>query len=370
MLPRSLDRTAAAAADLAACEALLADGSRTFFLASRMLPQRVRAPAAALYAFCRIADDEVDIHGGRLSALARLRERLDRAYAGRPLDTPLDRALAAVVSEFVLPRALPDALIEGLEWDAQRRRYEDLSDLHGYAARVAGSVGAMMAWLMGVRDPAVVACACDLGAAMQFSNIARDVGEDARAGRLYLPQRWLREAGIDGEAWLAAPAPSEALGWVTQRLLRVADHLYRRADAGIAHLPPTCRPGIYAARLMYAEIGAEVTRLGGDALTQRAVVAHWRKAALLLRALGLTLVPPATLPGPALAEAGFLVDAIGTAAFAMRRSAPPSSAWPGWNFAERLIRVIELFENLERRERSGYIVFPGDAALSETEGCR
>ena len=116
-----------------------------------------------------------------------------------------DRALASVIARYAIPRAVPQALLEGFAWDREGRRYETLADLTAYAARVAGTVGAMMALLMDERRPEVLARACDLGVAMQFSNIARDVGEDARAGRLYLPQEWLREAGLDPEAWLAAP---------------------------------------------------------------------------------------------------------------------------------------------------------------------
>ncbi|MBD0273222.1 MAG: phytoene/squalene synthase family protein, partial [Acetobacteraceae bacterium] len=273
------------AADLAACRALLRGGSRSFHAASLLLPARVRAPATALYAFCRLADDAVDLDGGRPAAVARLRERLARAYEGRPLPIPADRAFAAVVSRHGIPRALPEALLEGLAWDAEGgRRYEDLPALEAYAARVAGSVGCMMAVLMGVRDRGALARACDLGVAMQLTNIARDVGEDARAGRLYLPQRWLREGGVDPDAWLARPAFDPALAAVVRRLLRAADELYHRAGAGIAALPAGCRPGIRAAGLLYAGIGREVERRGFDSVGARARVPGSRKAALLLRA--------------------------------------------------------------------------------------
>ena len=96
-----------------------------------------------------------------------------------------------------MPRILPDALLEGLAWDAMGRRYATLSDLRAYSARVASAVGAMMCVLMRVRDRDALARACDLGVAMQLTNIARDVGEDAREGRLYLPTDWLAGAGVD-----------------------------------------------------------------------------------------------------------------------------------------------------------------------------
>ena len=99
------------------------------------------------------------------------------------------------------------ALLEGFAWGHRGAAATETlpDDVQDYAARVAGTVGAMMAVLMGARSPEAVARACDLGVAMQFSNIARDVGEDARAGRIYLPLRWLAEAGIDPEAFLASP---------------------------------------------------------------------------------------------------------------------------------------------------------------------
>ena len=92
-----------------------------------------------------------------------------------------------MVAEHKLPRAIPEALLEGFAWDAAHRRYETLSAVRAYGARVAGSVGAMMCLIMGATSRDALSRACDLGLAMQLTNIARDVGEDARAGRLYLP---------------------------------------------------------------------------------------------------------------------------------------------------------------------------------------
>ena len=281
------------AEDLAACRALLRGGSRSFSLASGLLPRRVRDPAVALYAFCRLADDAIDRDKGGAAALARLRERLERAYAGRPMPIPADRALARVVARFAIPFALPHALLEGLAWDADARRYETLDELTAYAIRVAGAVGEMMALVMGVRAPETLARACDLGVAMQFSNIARDLGEDAREGRLYLPLGWLREAGIDPDAWLAAPVFDAAIAAVVRRLLAEAETLYARADVGIAALPLSCRTGIRAARLLYAEIGAEVARRGHDSVTGRAVVPLPRKLVVLARDLPPPLLSPA-----------------------------------------------------------------------------
>ncbi|MCG6896739.1 MAG: phytoene/squalene synthase family protein, partial [Thiocapsa sp.] len=304
----------ASAADVAACRELLRGGSRSFYAASFLLPQRIRDPAIALYAFCRIADDAVDCAGNDPSAQARaldeLHDRLDRVYDGRPSDAYTDRALTDVVESFAIPKALLEALLEGFEWDAQGRRFEDLSGVYDYSARVAGTVGAMMAALMGARTSQLVARACDLGVAMQLTNIARDVGEDARNGRLYLPMQWMREAGIDPEAWLASPVFNEDLAGVIERLLRAADGLYVRSDVGIAGLPFGCRAGINAARYLYAEIGRQVERQGLDSVSRRAVVPGSRKVQLLAPILGTAVLSPRYVSAPPLEETRFLVDAV------------------------------------------------------------
>lgn len=280
-------------------------------MASKLLPKSVREPAFALYAFCRVSDDLVDEGGDPRAAISTLKARLDRAYAGTPDPSPCDRAFAATVAQFALPRALPEALIEGFEWDAEGRRYETLEDVEAYGARVAGAVGSMMAVLMGARDPERQARAADLGVAMQLTNICRDVGEDARAGRLYLPLQWLRAEGIDPEAFLADPKHSPALARVVARLLARADELYARADAGIAALPRACRGSIAAARHIYRGIGLDVARHGHDSVSRRARVSGWGKLGLLLRS-SLAFVAPGGrhAPAPPLEATRFLVEAV------------------------------------------------------------
>ena len=303
-----------APADLAHCRDAIRTGSRSFHAASKLLPAAVRDPALALYAFCRLADDAVDEGDAKAAAVLTLRERLDLAYAGRPRNAPADRAFAALIAEYDMPRALPEALLEGLAWDAEGRRYATLSDLCAYSARVAAAVGAMMCVLMRVRDPDALARACDLGLAMQLTNIARDVGEDARAGRFYLPADWCEDVGLDPRAFLADPRPGREVTRLTRRLLRQADRLYLRAEAGIAVLPAGCRPGIYAARHIYAGIGAEVARLGHDSVSRRAITGRGQKlrwlGLSLTKAMAAGLLPrPATLHAPPAPEVAFLVDA-------------------------------------------------------------
>ncbi len=299
--------------DMTVCRNMLREGSHSFYAASLLLPADVREPACALYAFCRLADDAVDDGPADANAVVRLSQRLDRIYAGDPYDHPADRAMVHIVETYNMPRALPDALIDGFRWDLDQRRYDTLEDVYDYAARVAGSVGVMMALLMGERDPIVLSRACDLGVAMQLTNIARDVGEDARNGRIYLPLDWMREAGVDVAAWLSNPEPGPAIAEVVRRLLLAADMLYLRSRSGIARLPVGCRPGIYAAMRIYREIGVELKRRGLDSITQRTVVSRGRKSFLLGHAMLSTINPRRLDRSPPLDATRYLIDAVGEA---------------------------------------------------------
>jgi len=319
MQPSLPERPLVSPADLAACRQMIRDGSKTFYTASLLLPQRVCDASRSLYAFCRVADDAVD-------------QSADSGAAVSQLPQPADRAFADVVARFAIPREIPEALIEGFAWDAASRPYETLSDLQAYAVRVAGTVGAMMSLVMQVRSPQALARACDLGIAMQFTNIARDVGEDARNGRLYLPRQWMREEGLDPDSFLGTPYFSRSLAKVIARLLAESDRLYARSLTGIAVLPAACQPSIHAARLLYAEIG--------DSIGSRAVVRSSRKLVLLGSALAASLSRPAASLAPAVPEAQFLVDAVQSAGQAEQ---PPR------NFDERAQWLTELFTRIARQ---------------------
>lgn len=361
--PQSAEARSEAAADIVACRAMLQENSRTFFAASLLLPKAVREPSLALYAFCRVADDAVDLHEKKTEAVLDLRDRLARLYAGQPSDASSDRAFADIATRFAIPREIPEALIEGFAWDAEFRRYETINEVYAYGTRVAGTVGVMMALLMGTRGAAALARACDLGVAMQLSNIARDVGEDARERRLYLPMSWMRDAGIDPDRWLDAPEFTPALASVVQRLLRAADALYDRVGQGVAELPAACRPGINAASVLYQEIGKQVERNGFDSVSQRAVVGSGRKAALLSKVLMMPVERSDGRVVEPLEEARHLVHAVVRADRATHASVQSAAthsnrapAW--WNIRDRALWLIDLFERLERQDQGQRISQP------------
>lgn len=330
-------------ADRKACQALIRQGSRSFFAASMLLPAYLRDPAYAIYAFCRIADDAVDDINADDQATVRLRERLDAAYNDTPMDDPCDRALADVIFRYDLPKPLFEALIEGLEWDQTGRSYQTIENLHAYAARVASAVGTIMTCLMGRKSPETVARACDLGVAMQLTNIARDVGEDARNGRVYLPHDWLTEAGLSPNELIADPKMSPELGFVVKRLLDHADELYAQSRIGIAQLPSRSRPAINAARRIYAAIGDEIAKNGYDSINYRAYVTTRRKLTIALAATGEAYMPCRKEQPLKLDETQFLVSAV------KDHNHKNDSAFAG--ASSQIEFVISMIAVLDRRQR-------------------
>jgi phytoene synthase len=337
--------------DLEACTELMRGGSKSFFAASRLLPSRLRPPAIALYAFCRLADDAIDEGDDPVLAMADLKSRLAGIYAGRPGAEDADRALTVVVHRYGIPMGLLEALLDGFLWDSQGRRYETLADVEAYGARVAGTVGAMMAIIMGASSDTAIARASELGVAMQLTNIARDIGDDARMGRLYIPRAWFREIGMDADAWLADPVFDSRIAGFTQRLLLRADALYRRGEFGLAELPWDCRPAIQAARLVYAEIGKQLERKGLNSVSHRTVVSTARKLALIARATAVAVKAPAlpAVPLSPVPAIHYLVDIVSSE----RHPLIHQQAWtvPSRSFDERVEWMVDLFGRLEKRER-------------------
>ena len=267
---------------------LIQKGSKSFAMAAKLLPRDVRYDAIMLYAWCRHCDDVIDdqiLGFARDTAstqtpadrLEHLREQTKLALHGNAHE-PVFIAIGRVVRKHGIPDRHPMELLNGFEMDVNGRVYETLDDTLDYCYHVAGVVGVMMAMMMGVRDRPTLNRASDLGIAFQLTNIARDVVEDAKGGRCYLPREWLREAGIDG-ADLSDPRHRLAVFQVTRKLLQEADEYYRSALFGMQRLPLGAAVGIGCARRVYRDIGRIVANRGENAWDGRAIVGRSRKAA-------------------------------------------------------------------------------------------
>ena len=289
-----------------AARAALAAGSKSFALAGKLLPAGYRDDATVLYAWCRRCDDAIDLAPvtERMAALRRMRAELEAVYAGAPIVDPALVAFAEVVRRGNIPRRYPSELLDGFQMDVDGVRYRTVAELLGYAYRVAGTVGVMMAHLLGASGAEPLRRAAHLGIAMQLTNICRDVDEDWRNGRLYLPEELLgaaprhalTELGFaqrsrrgrfkepsQGSCPIVALNPAIAAGAIGHLLAR-AEAFYESGEGGLAALQFRCAAAIRAARLIYADIGRVIAANGHDIRRGRAVVSRGRKLWLVARA--------------------------------------------------------------------------------------
>jgi phytoene synthase len=274
-------------------------GSKSFALASKLFDPVTRERAWLLYSWCRACDDIADgqDHGGALrrvdnpeERLAYLRDMTERALAGEVTGLPAFDALGLVVAECNIPHQWPRDLIQGFAMDAAGFSPRNETDLLTYCYHVAGVVGLMMACLMGVRtdDADTLGRANDLGLAFQLANIARDVSEDADAGRCYIPMDWLAEADIaPGEHMKTHSRP--AMAKIAQRMAHMAAVYEASARIGARRLPFRCRWAVLAAAGIYGDIAREVARRGASAWDHRVVTSKAAKAGWVARALLQTL---------------------------------------------------------------------------------
>ncbi|MEE2786744.1 MAG: phytoene/squalene synthase family protein [Myxococcota bacterium] len=278
---------------IAVCEASIRTHSKSFSLASRLLPQPARDEAVVLYAWCRRADDAVDEVpiGQAGAALSQLRTELASIYRGDEQADPVLAAFQAVVQRRKIPRHYPDELLAGMAMDVDGYAYETEADLLLYCYRVASVVGLMMCHVMGLRHGQALLNAAHLGAAMQLTNICRDVVEDWSRQRVYLPSSVLRGGAQPGESLPAPTGPfpaslTDRFRGAVRDTLRRADGLYGSGDAGVIHLGARSALAILAARHIYSDIGRIIERRQFDVTRGRAYTTKLRKLLLVMLAFG------------------------------------------------------------------------------------
>jgi 15-cis-phytoene synthase len=275
--PSSLERAAPEGLRAAYrhCERVTKTHSRTFYVASGLLPYVKRRAVRALYAFCRVSDDLVDrAVGDPRAALEAWRARLDGAGQHRD---PVARAWADTRLRHGIPDLYSRQLLDGVARDLEVTRYTTFEELAAYCYGVASTVGLMAMHIVGFSGTEAIPYAVKLGVALQLTNILRDVGEDWRAGRLYLPAEELAAFGLD-EADVAAGRVDER--W--RRFMRFQvdrnRRLYAEARPGIAMLSRDARFAIAAAADLYQAILQDIERHDMDVFNRRAHLSGWAKA--------------------------------------------------------------------------------------------
>ncbi|ABU57844.1 MULTISPECIES: squalene/phytoene synthase family protein [Roseiflexus] len=255
--------------------------SRSFHLSSQLLPREKRLAVRALYAFCRASDDTVDrATGDPARTLANWVARVHAPHP--PADHPVLLAWDDTVRRYALPRALVDELLAGIAMDLTIHRYETFDDLWLYCYRVASVVGLLSMHIIGHRDGAAP-YAVKLGVALQLTNILRDVGEDARRGRIYLPQEDLRRFGLTDDDILHGRRDDRFRALMRFEMER-AHALYDESWPGIALLDPDGRMAIAAAAEIYRGILPRIVANDYDVFQKRAYVPFTGKIAILWRA--------------------------------------------------------------------------------------
>lgn len=282
------------AALVAAARESIAKGSKSFALASRLFDQATRERAWLLYSWCRACDDLADgqDHGGEMSAvsdphirLAHIRDMTERALRGETTGDPAFDALGLVVAECKIPHAWPRDLVQGFAMDADGFSPRTTQDMLTYCYHVAGVVGLMMAVVMGVdpEDKETLSHANDLGLAFQLANIVRDIGEDASAGRCYIPATWLGKADI-GPGEHMKPHYRKALAGIGAKFAEMAGEYEESARIGARKLPFRSRWAVLSAAGIYGDIAREVARRGEHAWDSRVFTTRAAKLNWVMRA--------------------------------------------------------------------------------------
>jgi len=293
---------------VATAQESIARGSKSFAAASRLFDRTTRERAWLLYAWCRACDDIADgqDHGHGMTRvedaparLARISAMTEAALAGDWIGDPAFDALRIVAAETRMPPRFPRDLIAGFALDAADWRPRSEDDLYRYCYHVAGAVGCMMAVAMGVSpdDAATLDRACDLGMAFQLANIARDIEEDGRVGRCYLPVEWLVEMDIPPGEHMKPPFRPR-LAVLAGRLATRAAAFEASARRGTPALPLRSAWAVLAAAGIYGAIGREVAARGEHAWDTRVSTSGAAKIAMIAQAFRealrrRTLYPPA-----------------------------------------------------------------------------
>jgi 15-cis-phytoene synthase len=267
-----------------ACRAIVRAHAKTFYLSTRFLSGEKRRAIWAVYAFCRTADDIVDGAGTaaeRLAALDVWERGLRAAYAGMP-GGPVFAALADAARRYAIPLEPALALLRGARSDVTVDRYATYDALRDYCYLVASTVGLLVMPVLGTVGPGAEEYGVALGRAMQLTNILRDVGDDARMGRVYLPLDELAAFGCTEESVLAGAVEARFRALMRFQIARVRA-MYRDAEPGIALLAPDARYTVRLALTLYRGILARIEANGYDVFSRRAHVPLPAKALTAVR---------------------------------------------------------------------------------------
>ncbi|SMO38113.1 phytoene/squalene synthase family protein [Gracilimonas mengyeensis] len=277
------------------CRVITKKHAKTFYMATRFLPNEKQRGIFAIYGLCRYLDDLVDeaedlVDNRAITEeeidekLAQFGERLIDVYEGRRVDDPILQAFADTLKKYSISMELPFELMEGVKTDLFKNRFETFEEVYDYSYKVASVVGLMTSEVFGYVDKEALDYAVDLGIAMQLTNILRDVGEDLQRGRIYLPQEDLERFNITENELFARKKNDNFIKLMKFQIQRARDY-YDRADMGIPLLSNDSQLPVYLARYNYSRILDKIEENGYSVFNNRAYLNYTEKLSILPRVL-------------------------------------------------------------------------------------
>jgi phytoene synthase len=275
--------------DFRHAEESIKKGSKTFYFASRFMSRELRDSFYSVYAFCRHTDNLIDDNEGdprlQRTLIREWKQRFLESYEKGYSTNPILNSFVYTMRKYSIPKRYPLELIRGVSMDIRKKEYSTFSELRRYCYRVASVVGIMLTYVMGIGDISKAKkYAVKLGIAMQLTNILRDVGEDAKMGRVYFPADELARFGLKIQDILSLKKTEGLLEFLKFQIAR-ARRYYREAVKGIAMLHKEVRPVISLAFTMYREILMVIEENGYEVYRKRAYVTLLRKVGIYLRLL-------------------------------------------------------------------------------------
>lgn len=277
------------------CRKITKKHAKTFYMATRFLPNEKQRGIFAIYGLCRYLDDLVDeaedlIHDQKITIeqvdekLEMFKQRLTDIYDGRIVEDPILTAFAHTLRKYKISIELPFLLMDGVKSDLETNRFQTFDQVYDYSYKVASVVGLMTSEVFGYTDNDALEYAVDLGIAMQLTNILRDVGEDLRRERIYIPQEDLHTFNIS-ESELFSGVISDKFVELMKFQIQRARSYYERADKGISLLSSDSRLPVYLARHNYSRILNKIEENNYNVIDTRAYLNYTEKLSILPRVL-------------------------------------------------------------------------------------
>lgn len=277
------------------CREITRKYAKTFYMATRFLPNEKQRGIFAIYALCRYLDDLVDeaedlilkkkITSGQIEEkLEKFKEKLVLIYEGMHADDPILVAFSDTLREFNISIELPFLLVDGVKTDLTKSRFNYFSEVHEYSYKVASVVGLMTSEVFGYKEENALNYAIDLGIAMQLTNILRDVGEDLRRDRIYIPGNELEMFGVSEEDLFHKRLTDNFIELMKFQIKRARNY-YQKADIGINMLSRDSQLPVYLARYNYSRILDKIEENNFEVFDRRAYLNYAEKLTILPRAL-------------------------------------------------------------------------------------